>query len=851
MSEFIRYELRSGLLGENKLYGRKVIDATTKRIGDSSEDTLNKLAIAGLFRDYFGNIQQLKSKEQLDSVFEKWYNGMLGEMVKTKDFAEDKDEAKRYLDAYISNIKGLGDNAKRFSMKKIESGLVDLVNKNKWLESGTVSTKASIYEPEEDDIVYEDDDILILDSRTKAKCVKYGSGESWCIGKPELNYYNTYRLNYGATPYHVLQKNVEGDEHKLVIMNYGSRGYAIADRSNTGNRHGGPKLAMSWDKVESEIPNLKGMQKYFPYREITADELNYESLLNQKYNNDNLQHYIEDMTRDLVVNDSSVTPEDFIRDYVAQNHSISDRQIESLTDSVKDSLIESGYFLSRGENQTDLLNDKQIRRIIRLKLENVKLLTDNELNVIMNNQALLNKCKESLFSDDGINLGYYLRNNEEKLYQYVKLFGKDAVFDKFTSYDFIILFEDKGDLVVKLFGKDAVLDKLDSYYLRILIKKSGDLVVKLFDKDAVLDKLDSYDLIDLIKYSSDLVVKLFGKDAVLDKLDSYYLRDLIKDSGDLVVKLFDKDAVLDKLHPYDLTTLFNSFSTEKLIELFGFKNLFSKLNTNKRIATLIDKAKDKNNVRNLIANELGINLGEFESKNDIIPIIGQLQRKQSIVRNNKEFDELDNEIKRLENLYHSGLFAESVNYLQIKNNLRINLLKEGEVIDEGFGEGLKALGLAALLGVSSPSMAGTGGPEKGPEAKVISTHEFGDITNQGMSFLRTHLGLDKPLKDLTDADFNSALLMIDDSLITKLNGEVNRPDSTVTKGHIKNVENAMNWVFAHRGNRIDGIVDKKLLEDFVEFVKEFKKRQSKGDQEIKPKTDIKPTVVPYGSFKKK
>jgi len=187
----------------------------------------------------------------------------------------------------------------------------------------------------------------------------------------------------------------------------------------------------------------------------------------------------------------------------------------------------------------------------------------------------------------------------------------------------------------------------------------------------------------------------------------------------------------------------------------------------------------------------------------------------------------------------------------IRYELRSGLLVEGEVIDEGFGERLKALGLAALLGVSSPSMAGTGGSEKEPEAKVISTHEFGDITNQGISFLRTHLGLDRPLKSLSDADFNSALSMIDDSLITKLNGEVNSPDSTVTKGHIKNVENAMNWVFAHRGNRIDGIVDKKLLEDFVMFVKEFKKRQSKGDQEIKPKTDIKPTVVPYGSFKKK
>lgn len=383
-------------LEEDKLYGRKVIDATTNRIGDKSEDTLNKLAIAGLFRDYFGNIQQLKSKEQLDKVFKKWYEGTLDKMVKTKDFAENRSNAKRYLDAYIANIRDLGDNAKRFSMKKIESGLVDLVNNQKWLESGTISTKAGIYEPDEADIVYEDDDILILNSKTKAKCVKYGSGESWCIGKPEDNYYNTYRLNYGATPYHVLQKNVEGDEHKLVIMNYGSRGYAIADRSNSGERHGGPQLAMQWSNVEEAIPNLKGKEKYFPYREITNEERNYASLLKRQYNNDNLQRYIEDMTRDLVVNESNVTPEDFIRDYVANNHTISNSQVESLSDSVKESLIEAGYFIGRGANQTDLLNDKQLRRVIRLKLENGKSLTEREFEMIQNNDELMEVYKKSI-----------------------------------------------------------------------------------------------------------------------------------------------------------------------------------------------------------------------------------------------------------------------------------------------------------------------------------------------------------------------------------------------------------------------------------------------------------------------
>ncbi len=85
----------------------------------------------------------------------------------------------------------------------------------------------------------------------------YGRGESWCITKPLLNYYNTYRIKYGATPYFVLQKNVKGNEHKLVIMHY-QNGYAIADRSNTGDRAGSKSRVKPWSYVEQQIPNLKG-----------------------------------------------------------------------------------------------------------------------------------------------------------------------------------------------------------------------------------------------------------------------------------------------------------------------------------------------------------------------------------------------------------------------------------------------------------------------------------------------------------------------------------------------------------------------------------------------------------------
>ncbi len=591
---------------EDKLYGRKVIDATTNRIGDTSEDTLNKLAIAGLFRDYFGNIQQLKSKEQLDSVFKKWYDGMLGKMVKTKAFADNRSNAKRYLDAYIGNVRELGDSARRFSFKKIESGLVDLVNNKKWLESGIVSTRSGIYEPDSEDIVHEDDNILVLDSKTKAKCVKYGSGESWCIGKPELNYYNTYRLSYGATPYHVLQKNVDGNEHKLVIMNYGDRGYSIADRSNSGKRHGGSSAAMSWSGVESEIPNLKGMEKYFPYRNITNEERNYGSVLRRKYTNDNLQRYIEDVSRDLVVNNSNVAPEDFIRDYVANNHTISNSQINSLNDTLKDSLIESGYFLTAGEGQTDLLNDRQLRRIIRLKLENGKSLTDSEFEIVKGDEPLMVVYRKSVkdkydrFMDatsrwgrKNHQLSYteLLTLDDNSIREYVKTMDSSNVssfllkygMDKtkfLEKYGATSIFDSEQQEANKLIrlassGNDKALERLNSYL-------PDNIEVTFFDDKIEFDGIDTTSIDDEIRYFIDRL----GDDRWDDGYYDYYDGDdarLIEDYKHYLESALSNQGFREKIESYGIAP-----TVEAVDNVFDEKEL--KADILNRISEVVNEA---------------------------------------------------------------------------------------------------------------------------------------------------------------------------------------------------------------------------------------------------------------------
>ena len=397
MRKLIKKLVIEGLvLVENKLYNDKIISGVTKKIGDSSDDTLNKLAIAGLYRNIFGNIQQLKTKEQLDDIFKGWYDTAINNMVKTTAFIDNKDLAKKFLDAYVKNIKSLGNKAQPFSLKKIEKGLVDLVNcggipkpgvacGEGWIKDNSIKQNNDIYNPKDEDKVHEDDNVVILDTNTKAKCVMYGTDEPWCITKPELNYYNTYRIKYGATPYFVLQKNVEGNEHKLVIMHY-KGGYAIADRSNTGDRAGGNQsTTYTWNYIVSQIPNLKGLEKYFPYREITEDEKRYEEIIKRTkgYKGVNLQGYIDNEIKGLIINGSQVEAKDFIRDYAAEGDYISDGQIKSLRPEVINSLIEGGYFLSKGSEQTDLLSSNQYLRVIRIKIQNNEKLSYSDIQIIL------------------------------------------------------------------------------------------------------------------------------------------------------------------------------------------------------------------------------------------------------------------------------------------------------------------------------------------------------------------------------------------------------------------------------------------------------------------------------------
>ena len=493
MKDIIKNLLRESLVVE--FYGKNIIGPITKRFNDSSNDMINKLAIAYLFKQFFGDIMQYQNKQQFDNTFNKWYDGMLGQLIKTTSFPENRELAKKYLDAYINNIVLLGNKAQPFSMKKIEQGLVDLVNNNRWIKDEEISVGPTIEKPNQEDVVYEDDKVIILDTNTKAKCVIYGKGESWCITKPELNYYNTYRLSYGATPYFVLQKNVQGNERKIVIMNYGRDRYAIADRSNTGDRTGNQNLAMSWSQVEREFPSLTGLEDYFPYREITDDERRYAELLDKIKDNfiaDDLQALVDRSIKGLVINGSQVTPADFIRDLAANRMSFNLEQLKSLRKDSMDSLIESGYFVNKyfdTKLYEEVLTPSQIKRIVNIKLE-----SDNILDEAFYQYLSKEEFRDYMFKRldaHNSNTGWSMNAREAKLSD----FEVRHILEFFPEY--------------KINTNRYDLSNTNDLYIVILIDPS---LVKDENIKKRLAELSRYQLISLINKHPNLAIDFSGLD---------------------------------------------------------------------------------------------------------------------------------------------------------------------------------------------------------------------------------------------------------------------------------------------------------------------------------------------------
>jgi hypothetical protein len=551
------------LILENKIYPQKIVNQIIDKFGITSdvdrEKLKSKLAIAGLWRNFFGDIFSFKTIDEFNSKFDDWYNNFITKLSKTKNFYNNEDEAKKYLNAYVSNIGSMNDTAQLVSDKTLK----DYVEDNNWIQI----EQSSIYNPKDEDILYEDNEIIILKGNSKSKCVMYGNGERWCITKPEYNYYNTYRINYKATIYFILQKNVKYPEHKIVMMVYSENKFSIADQTNNDKRTGQPMNSLPWTQIEVELPNLIGKKDYFKYLPPNENEINYQNVLKQHILSDNLQQEINKR----IIYFSEITASDFIRDYVTHNHKISLEQLNSLDEEVMTSLIEAGFF-STHYVELDKLNNltqPQKHRILKLKFYHNP--TKNLYDSFSEN------FKKSLI----------ITLTEEKLEEII--FFKSFQDNSFLND--IIKYYDKD----KLFGnKELVMlliRNVDNFSTKVL-KNYGDKVFNDLDiLESVIDNIQDI--------SDDFIEKIINKVGI-DKLTFNLKLSLLSKSSNpiKIYNLFNSEKFNQDFLGYNLSDLaYNvSFSKSPINTFNILYNQFIKNNPNLTQEDLIKQKRsfDKN-----------------------------------------------------------------------------------------------------------------------------------------------------------------------------------------------------------------------------------------------------------------
>ena len=176
-----------------------------------------------------------------NSIFE-YSQGAINNLIKKYKKEEPNlsdDNIKAYIERF-DQIKQNFDKDKRdifqYSWDDLES-TVDEYKSNRDKQKSYGKLKDS----KNKDEVYEENGIRIFKGDSKDKCIRFGTGYSFCISaRGNRNMYNMYRKKYGGgTPYFILNENLSKDNryHMLVVYVFaGTYEYLLTYADNRGER---------------------------------------------------------------------------------------------------------------------------------------------------------------------------------------------------------------------------------------------------------------------------------------------------------------------------------------------------------------------------------------------------------------------------------------------------------------------------------------------------------------------------------------------------------------------------------------------------------------------------------------
>lgn len=396
------------------------------------EEKLERVELAKTVRKFlevqskFGKVKDPSNYKFLDfsklvnQVYPKYIKEILMDRFKKENTAITEDILEYYISSYVDNFDELYSQMPpptQLSFSDFEH-YIDGMDKG-LANAGKMST-------EDIETVYDDNNMIIFQPKTRDQCIKLKNGRSWCTSREGgSNLFYNYRLDNRRTLYYVIDQDKEYSDlnFAVVVLVDPDGDMSLADGSNSGRYSGHQNIP--WSEITQKIPKLNNLKDVFKPKPLTKEEL---ELINQIRNTRVNDNPIEDLG-------SEERAEMWLE---IKSPRLSDVQFGNLTPVLRKKYIALGHDLTAGMiNVSDPETKKYYisKQLDSIRTKSLSQLSDSDIAIL--NLPGMSKLKEEMkskFATDfqsGDNITIKIPAQKEG--KYIALYGFDELIKNLSS----------------------------------------------------------------------------------------------------------------------------------------------------------------------------------------------------------------------------------------------------------------------------------------------------------------------------------------------------------------------------------------------------------------------------------
>ena len=402
------------------------------------------------------------------------------ELISKKAYTKFKKERKDlnddaimfYISSYVENYETLPQNTPSIldmNFEDLEHLIDGLQSKNQGL-SGKKDYSGV-------EVIYDKDNLLIFQPKTKDQCIKLRNGRGWCTSREGgSNLYYNYRLENNLTLYYIIDEDKPFNDLNFasVILVDRNGGKRLADGSNSGRYAGGTVLP--WSEISSKIEKLSDKENLFVPKPLSDEE---QELL-RKYrrisvNNDPIKELGGEKEAEMWLEMNSPK--------------LNDEQYKNLTKELKKKYIALGMDLTSNQiqnSETDVIKYYLSKKVENIKSKKLDSLSPEDITLL--NLPMMKNVKEDLKSKfisdvmsgskgDMVDIEYP-RSNQAK---FIVLYGFEDFFNSLPDNIVQISIVNKSNEPVNLELPSTIgrFKNLDGLHLENMVKSLPEEVGEL------------------------------------------------------------------------------------------------------------------------------------------------------------------------------------------------------------------------------------------------------------------------------------------------------------------------------------------------------------------------------------